>query len=107
MEAAEAAGVSGRTARKWLGRYRAEGLGGLTDRSSRPLRQPPVRREQRAVLEHDVPGCGEGARSAANGVCDCMQPPDLVGHIRTSDNEGVVRCWSGLIGHAVHHAEPV
>ena len=51
-EAAEAAGVSERTARKWLGRYRAEGPGGLTDRSSRPLRQPrrtSVERE-RAVL---------------------------------------------------------
>jgi transposase InsO family protein len=35
-EAAEAAGVSDRTASKWLGRYRAEGLGGLVDRSSAP-----------------------------------------------------------------------
>jgi transposase InsO family protein len=32
--AAEAAGISERTARKWLGRYRAEGLAGLVDRSS-------------------------------------------------------------------------
>jgi transposase InsO family protein len=51
-EAAEAAGVSERTARKWLGRYRAEGPPGLTDRSSRPRRQPrrtSVERE-RAVL---------------------------------------------------------
>jgi transposase InsO family protein len=39
-EAAEAAGVSERTARKWLARYRAEGVGGLRDRSSRPRRQP-------------------------------------------------------------------
>jgi transposase InsO family protein len=36
-EAAEAAGVSDRTASKWLSRYRAEGLGGLLDRSSAPL----------------------------------------------------------------------
>jgi transposase InsO family protein len=35
--AAEAAGISERTARKWLTRYRAEGLGGLLDRSSAPL----------------------------------------------------------------------
>jgi transposase InsO family protein len=35
-EAAEAAGVSDRTARKWLARYRAEGAGGLVDRSSAP-----------------------------------------------------------------------
>ena len=32
--AAEAAGISERTARKWLGRYRAEGPSGLLDRSS-------------------------------------------------------------------------
>ena len=35
-QAAEAAGVSDRTARKWLTRYRAEGLEGLLDRSSAP-----------------------------------------------------------------------
>jgi transposase InsO family protein len=35
-EAAEAAGVSDRTARKWLARHRAEGPGGLLDRSSAP-----------------------------------------------------------------------
>jgi len=35
-QAAEAAGVSERTARKWLGRYRAEGPSGLVDRSSAP-----------------------------------------------------------------------
>src|SRR6187549_2056698 len=36
--AAEAAGVSVRCARKWVGRYRVEGLAGLVDRSSAPLR---------------------------------------------------------------------
>lgn len=36
--AARAAGVCPRTALKWLARYRAEGLGGLQDRSSRPLK---------------------------------------------------------------------
>jgi transposase len=35
-QAAEAAGVSDRPARKWLARYRAEGLGGLLDRPSAP-----------------------------------------------------------------------
>jgi transposase InsO family protein len=33
---ADAMGVSERTARKWVARFRAEGLGGLMDRSSRP-----------------------------------------------------------------------
>ena len=36
-EAAQAAGISERTARKWLARYRAEGHVGLMDRSSAPV----------------------------------------------------------------------
>jgi transposase InsO family protein len=36
--AAAAAGVSVRCARKWVGRYRLEGVGGLRDRSSAPRR---------------------------------------------------------------------
>jgi transposase InsO family protein len=35
--AAEAAGISDRTARKWIARYRTEGPGGLLDRSSAPV----------------------------------------------------------------------
>jgi len=45
--AAEAAGVSVRCARKWVGRYRAEGQAGLLDRSSAPRRvanRTPVER---------------------------------------------------------------
>jgi transposase InsO family protein len=38
--AAEAAGVSARTAAKWLARFRAEGEAGLFDRSSRPRSSP-------------------------------------------------------------------
>jgi transposase InsO family protein len=37
-QAAQAAGVSGRTCSKWVGRYRAEGEQGLLDRSSAPRR---------------------------------------------------------------------
>ena len=39
---ATAFGVSTKTANKWVKRFKAEGLAGLTDRSSRPhlLRQP-------------------------------------------------------------------
>jgi len=40
MAAAEAAGISERSARKWLGRWRAEGEAGLMDRSSAPKRVP-------------------------------------------------------------------
>ncbi|HEY7869539.1 MAG TPA: IS481 family transposase [Methylomirabilota bacterium] len=39
-QAARAAGISVRTGRKWLARYRAEGLAGLPDRSSRPHGSP-------------------------------------------------------------------
>jgi transposase InsO family protein len=39
-QAAEAAGVSERTARKWRERYRAEGADGLLDRSSAPKTSP-------------------------------------------------------------------
>ena len=39
-EAAHAAGVSVRTAYKWLKRFKEEGSGGLTDRSSRPRHCP-------------------------------------------------------------------
>jgi transposase InsO family protein len=40
MAAAEAAGISERSARKWLGRWRTEGEAGLLDRSSAPRRIP-------------------------------------------------------------------
>lgn len=38
MPAAEAAGISARTARKWLRRFDAQGVAGLYDRSSRPAK---------------------------------------------------------------------
>src|ERR671918_60424 len=40
MVAAEAAGISERSARKWLSRWRSEGEAGLLDRSSAPKRVP-------------------------------------------------------------------
>jgi transposase InsO family protein len=46
-EAAEAAGVSVRTAGKWTHRYRAEGEAGLADRSSAPRRVHNATREDR------------------------------------------------------------
>jgi len=47
-EAAEAAGVSERTARKWVDRYREEGEAGLADRSSAP-RTVANRTEERTI----------------------------------------------------------
>ncbi len=40
MEAAEAAGITDRTARRWVRRWREEGSAGLVDRSSAPHRIP-------------------------------------------------------------------
>jgi len=55
-EAAEAAGVSARTARKWVRRYREEGEAGLFDRSSAPRTvhnvTPADRIEAIAALRH-------------------------------------------------------
>jgi len=48
-QAAEAAGVSVRCARKWVGRYRAEGEAGLRDRSSAPHRIPHRTSEPRVA----------------------------------------------------------
>lgn len=51
--AAEAAGVSVRTASKWVARFRAEGEPGLVDRSSRPRVSPsetPAERVEAIVI---------------------------------------------------------
>lgn len=48
-EAARAADVSVATARKWLGRYLAEGEAGLHDRSSKPKRSPKQIAPQKAL----------------------------------------------------------
>ncbi len=50
-EAAAAAGCSERTAYKWLARYRAEGVAGLDDRSSRPRRCHSTPAERVEVIE--------------------------------------------------------
>jgi transposase InsO family protein len=67
-EAAEAAGVSERTARKWLARYRAEGPAGLQDRSSRPRRSP---RRTAPERERAVIGLRR-ARMTADEIAACL-----------------------------------
>lgn len=56
LTAAAQSGVSVRTAWKWVGRYRREGLPGLADRTSRPHRSPGrlprARRRQIVRLRH-------------------------------------------------------
>jgi len=57
-EAAEAAGVSERTASKWVGRYRAEGEIGLRDRSSEPSSVPHRTAEDRVEAIAPCAACG-------------------------------------------------
>ena len=71
---AEAAGVCPRTVRKWVDRYRREGLAGLQDRSSRPHRlylvdAPGWRREDRAT-----------ASAALDGQADRCRGRGLISH---------------------------
>ena len=64
-EAAEAVGVSVRTAYKWLARYRSEGTVGLQDRSSRPQRMPSATPEDwRATMLELRAGRMSGRRIA-------------------------------------------
>jgi transposase len=58
-EAAEAAGVSGRTCSKWVSRYRAQGSAGLLDRSSAPKSIPHRTPEELVECDRGVAaGCG-------------------------------------------------
>jgi len=59
---AEQLGVSRGTVKKWLDRYRAEGLVGLEDRSSRPHTTP---RRTNAEIEAQVLALREGSRRGA------------------------------------------
>jgi transposase InsO family protein len=79
-EAAQAAGVSVRTAYKWLKRYREEGLRGLDNRSSRPRHCPHAlsaqcreriieRRQARQTYRQISRELGVGHSSVARVLC--------------------------------------
>jgi transposase InsO family protein len=70
-QAAEAAGVSDRTAAKWLARYRAEGLEGLIDRSSAPTRVPARTEEARV----QVIAALRRLRMTGAEIAECLQMP--------------------------------
>ena len=72
-DVAQAMGVSLTTLKKWVRRYRSEGLGGLQDRSSRPRCSP--RRLDPAVVSQIIDlrrqrrtGCFIAARLAVSGA---------------------------------------
>src|SRR5690348_10013461 len=66
--AAEAAGISDRTARKWLARHRAEGRDGLLDRSSAPA-TVANRTDERRV---EVIAALRRLRMTAAEIADCL-----------------------------------
>ena len=67
-QAAEAAGVSDRTARKWLARYRADGPDGLLDRSSAPS-TVANRTDQRRI---EVIAALRRLRMTAGEIAECL-----------------------------------
>jgi transposase InsO family protein len=80
-DAAAAAGVSTRTAYKWLARFRSDGVAGLRDRSSRPRRMPritPSEWQQQVVTlrrEHRMPSpaISRQLRLPHSTVCRILQ----------------------------------
>ena len=78
--AAEAAGISDRTARKWIARHRAEGRDGLLDRSSAPAvvanRTDERRVEVIAALQAAADDRRGDRRDARHGALDRVGDPD-------------------------------
>ena len=72
-QAAEAAGVSVRCARKWVGRYRAEGELGLRDRSSAPHRCPHRTGEQQV----EAIAALRRVRFSGPEIAECLDMPLL------------------------------
>lgn len=70
-EAAAAAGISERTAAKWLARFRAEGLEGLVDRSSAPRTSPNQLPADRVAV---IAGLRQLRMTAAE-IAECLRMP--------------------------------
>jgi transposase len=68
-QAAEAAGVSERTAGKWLARFRAEGEQGLLDRPSAPRSSPARTPEERVQLIAAL----RRLRMSGAEIAECLQ----------------------------------
>ena|SRR6266581_1417630 len=67
--AAAVHGVTGPSARKWLGRYLAEGETGLRDRSSKPKRSPRrIKPEKALAIRHVDAGSCNGCKLEIHGL---------------------------------------
>jgi transposase InsO family protein len=128
MEAAEAAGISDRCARKWLARWRQEGPAGLLDRSSAPNsiphRTPPERMHAIEALRRirmtstEIAEVLEMPRSTVSAVLrrvglgklsrlDPVEPPNRYerrhpGELVHIDIKKLGRIPVGRAGHRVH-----
>ena len=109
-EAAQASGVSVRTAYKWLRRYRQEGITGLYDRSSRPRHCPHqtsahrhqeivrlrrLRRTYRQISRQF--GVSQSTVDCASVLESPTSAPDLTHRVPTARPSGSsrLRCVSG------------
>jgi transposase InsO family protein len=108
-EAAEAAGVSARTAGKWVRRYRAEGEAGLLDRSSAPKRvhnaTPPDRVEAIAALRRlrmTGPEIAEILEMATSTVSAVLKRTGLGRLSRLEPEEPVCRYQRSHPGELIH-----
>ena len=106
--AAQAAGISERSARKWLARWRAEGELGLLDRSSAPStvanrhRRGPDRVHRGvASVADDRPG---DRRDARDGALDGLGDPDLDQHGQA--RAARARAGPALRARAARRADP-
>lgn len=108
-EAAEAAGVSAKTAGKWVRRYRSEGEAGLLDRSSAPKRvhnaTPPERVEAIAALRRvrlTGPEIAETLEMATSTVSAVLKRIGLGKLSRLEPEEPVRRYERSRPGELIH-----
>jgi transposase InsO family protein len=108
-EAAAAAEVSERTARKWVQRFRAEGEAGLLDRSSRPHSSPFATPAERVQL---IAQLRRGCRMTGAEIAETLRMPlktvqgiltrTGLGKLWRLDQEQVVRYERSRPGELIH-----
>jgi transposase InsO family protein len=108
-EAAAAAEVSERTARKWVGRFLVDGAVGLVDRSSRPHSSPTATPEDRVQL---IAQLRRGCRMTGTEIAEALAMPLKtvqgiltrigLGKLWRLDQEQVVRYERQRPGELIH-----
>ena len=106
---AEAAGVCPRTVRKWVERYRREGLAGLKDRSSRPhrLRRPTPQAIVEQVEALAPPALDRQAdRRRSRRLAGHRQPHPQAARAQQASGAGAGRAGAPLRARASRRADP-